>query len=72
MWKSAVVAEPAFYYAPGWVQIANPEYTLNGSTYKVTLPIATTEKWQAQMPLVSDVATNSATTYDFFSYTHFK
>ena len=65
MWKSAVVAEPAFYYAPGWVQIANPEYTLNGSTYKVTLPIATTEKWQAQMPLVSDVATNSATTYDF-------
>ena len=65
MWKSAMVAEPTFYYAPGWSQVADPEYTHNGSTYKVTLPVATTETWQSQMVLASDVTTNSATTYDF-------
>jgi preprotein translocase subunit SecB len=65
LWKKATVAAPVFWYAPGWAQIADPAYTLNGSLYKVTLPQATTETWQAQMKLNSNIATNAATNYDF-------
>lgn len=71
MWKSAVVAEPAFYYAPGWVQIANPEYTLNGSTYKVTLPIATTENGKRRC-LLYLMWLQILLQPMIFSYTHFK
>lgn len=65
IWKNATIANPWFYYAPGWAQIADPAYTLNGATYTVTLPAATTDQWQAQMHLDTDIALNSATTYDF-------
>lgn len=65
LWKSAIVDDPVFWYAPGWNQIADPVYTHNGSIYKVTLPEATTDTWQAQMKLTSDVGTNAVTNYDF-------
>ncbi|WP_298649272.1 PKD domain-containing protein [uncultured Proteiniphilum sp.] len=65
MWKTATVNTPTFYYAPGWVQIADPAYTLNGSAYTVTLPSATTETWQAQMALGTNLSANAATHYDF-------
>jgi hypothetical protein len=65
VWKTATVAAPVFWYAPGWNQIADPAYTLSGSTYKVILTEATTDTWQAQMKLNSDIATNTATNYDF-------
>lgn len=65
MWKQATVDAPWFYYAPGWSQIANPEYTLSGSTYKVTLPAATSDQWQAQMKLSTNISTSAASNYDF-------
>jgi len=65
IWKSATVDAPVFWYAPGWSQIADPAYTLTGSIYKVTLPQATFETWQAQMKLNTNIATNAATNYDF-------
>ncbi|MFT3738327.1 MAG: hypothetical protein QM786_06185 [Breznakibacter sp.] len=65
MWKTATVSAPTFYYAPGWVLATDPVYTFSGSTYKVTLPEATAETWQAQMKIDSDIATNAATNYDF-------
>lgn len=65
LWKSATVNVGAFYYAPGWAQIADPEYTFDNGTYTVTLPSATFETWQAQMPLLTDIASNVATNYDF-------
>ena len=65
MWKDAIVSDPVFWYAPGWNQIADPEYTLNGNTYTVSLPEATTDKWQSQMALTTNISTTSASNYDF-------
>lgn len=65
LWKSASTNVGAFYYAPGWAQIADPDYTYDNGTYTVTLPAATFETWQAQMPIISDIAASSATNYDF-------
>ena len=65
LWKQATVKEPTFFYAPRWSQIANPEYTHEGATYKVTLPAATFEQWQAQMKLESNISTSAASSYDF-------
>lgn len=65
MWRTANVTLGNFYYAPGWAQIADPEYTVTDKGYTVTLPAATTDQWQAQMPLITDIAVNAATNYDF-------
>ncbi len=65
LWKTANVTVGAFYYAPGWSQIADPEYTFENGTYTVTLPTATTDTWQAQMPLLTDIAASKTTNYDF-------
>ena len=65
LWKNATVETPTFYYAPGWAQIADPVYTHEGATYTLDLPAATTDQWQAQMHMVSDIALNSGTNYDF-------
>lgn len=65
MWKNATVESPVFWYAPGWSQIDDPEYTLNGSTYQVVLPQATAETWQAQMKLPTNISTSAASHYDF-------
>lgn len=65
LWKNATVETPTFYYAPGWAQIADPVYTHEGASYTLDLPAATTDQWQAQMHMVSDIALNSGTNYDF-------
>lgn len=65
MWKKAVINQPTFWYAPGWSQIADPAYTLDKGSYTVTLPAATTDTWQAQMALVTNIGTVSSKAYDF-------
>lgn len=65
LWRKANVTVGGFYYAPGWAQIADPEYTVTDKGYTVTLPAATTDQWQAQMPLITDIAANVDTHYDF-------
>lgn len=66
LWKDATVAGPTFYYAPGWSQLPDPEYSLDGNRgITVTLPSATTDQWQAQTFLVADITTSAANTYDF-------
>ena len=64
MWKNATF-NMEFWYAPGWAQIADPEFEANGNSYKITLPEATTDTWQAQVKFLTDMTTNSATNYDF-------
>ena len=66
MWPKATVAAPTFWYAPGWGQIADPVYKLavDGS-YSVSLPAATTDTWQAQMILGTNIATQASKHYDF-------
>lgn len=65
MWTKATVEAPTFYYAPGWAQIADPAYTLTDGAYVVTLPAATTDTWQSQMALVTDMSTSADKHYDF-------
>lgn len=64
MWKDATFTNE-FWYAPGWSQIADPGFEINGNAYKVTLPEATTDTWQAQVKFLTDLATNSVNNYDF-------
>lgn len=65
LWAKATVDLPTFWYAPGWSEIAAPGYTLSDGAYTVTLPEATTDTWQAQMLLLTDLATEAASHYDF-------
>lgn len=65
LWKTADVAAPSFYYAPGWSQIADPSYSTTDDGYVLTLPSATTEQWQAQMLVGTNISTTSDKNYDF-------
>jgi hypothetical protein len=64
IWKTAKITN-TYYYAPDWKQIADPVLTQNGSTYTIDLPSATAAQWQAQCFFNTDIATNTANTYDF-------
>ena len=55
----------SFYYAPAWSQIADPTVETLEKGFKVTLPEATTDQWQAQVAFHTDMTTNAATNYDF-------
>lgn len=64
LWNGATKKEPSFFYAPGWNQIANPAYSFDGDAYTVTLPEATTEQWQAQMHIGTDICLEEGKKYD--------
>ena len=64
LWQNANVSL-GFYYAPGWSQIADPTYTEKNGTYTLTLNRATAAQWQAQMYLVTDLATDAHNNYTF-------
>lgn len=55
-----------FYYAPGWSQISDPSYSMDGYDYEgISLPTATTDQWQGQMHLPSNISLSSDKSYDF-------
>ena len=54
-----------FYYAPGWSQIADPGFAKDGGNYTITLPTATSEQWQAQVKLHTNIPAEADTPYDF-------
>ena len=64
-WLSMTVEEMMYYYAPGWAQIDNPTMEENGNSYTVTLPVATTDRWQAQVAFRTDMSSSADKTYDF-------
>lgn len=64
LWKGTKVTDPVFWYAPGWAQIADPTYSFDGDVYTVSLPQATTEQWQGQMSMVTDLALEAGKSYD--------
>ena len=64
MWKSANITTDT-YYAPGWNQIEGPAVENNNGAWSIGLPEATTDQWQAQVKLFTDLSTNEATNYDF-------
>lgn len=65
LWRNATIDAPIFWYAPGWAQIADPAFTNTGKDYSVTLPLATTDQWQAQMKLGTNIPTSATSHYDF-------
>lgn len=56
---------PAFWYAPGWNMIAAPQCILSKGAYTITLPVATTDQWQAQMAINTGLAISASKHYDF-------
>ena len=64
MWKG-ITPVMEFWYAPGWVQIADPGFKDAGNDYTITLPEATTDQWQAQVKFHTDLSTSAANNYDF-------
>jgi hypothetical protein len=65
LWKKATIGTLTYWYAPGWSQIADPSVVAGNGSYVVSLPEATTDTWQAQMFIPTDISTSSANTYDF-------
>ncbi|MDE7120040.1 MAG: hypothetical protein K2O10_05475, partial [Muribaculaceae bacterium] len=65
LWKSANLEVLPGYYAPGWNQIADAAVTIDGATITVDLPQATSDQWQAQVPIGTDIALQADKTYDF-------
>ena len=67
MWLTANTTEMTYYYAPGWAQIADPGFTANGNSYTISLPEATTDRWQAQVCFANTgMAASADKTYDFY------
>ena len=64
MWKG-ITPTMEFWYAPGWSQIADPGFVDAGNDYTITLPEATTDQWQAQVKMHTDLTTSAANNYDF-------
>lgn len=64
LFAKATKKEPSFFYAPGWAQIANPAWNFDGTTYTLTLPEATTDQWQAQMHVGTDICLQEGEHYD--------
>lgn len=65
IWRKAEVAEPEFWYAPGWEQIDDPSYSYSDGAYTIELPEETFETWQAQMFIETDINTSADNEYDF-------
>lgn len=71
IWKSHVDDKgeagytTTFYYAPGWAQIADPDFSVDNGRYTVVLPEATTDQWQAQVHVITDIPGEADTDYDF-------
>ncbi|MGL4851717.1 MAG: hypothetical protein ACRC3Z_03575 [Phocaeicola sp.] len=63
LWKGATYTN-SFYYAPDWTQIADPTIDIDGNSYTIKLPTATSDQWQAQILFLTDISTSSEINYD--------
>ena len=65
LWNAADKSKLFFYYAPGWAPIDNPEVEAIAGGYKITLPEATTDRWQAQFAFTElGIAVSADKKYD--------
>lgn len=54
-----------FYYAPNWTQIADPGFSKDGGRYTVELVEQAFAQWQAQVKIMTGIACEAETEYDF-------
>ena len=54
------------YYAPGWAQIADAEYTAENGVYTISYPSAAPDQWQAQFTFnETGISLDPEKSYDF-------
>ena len=63
MWNSTTFTNE-FYYAPGWAPIANMGFEDNDGRYLITLPEATSDRWQAQVKFHTEMSSSADKFYD--------
>lgn len=63
MWNSTTFTNE-FYYAPGWAQIENMGFEDNDGRYLITLPEATSDRWQAQVKFHTEMSSSADKFYD--------
>ncbi|MDO5394469.1 MAG: hypothetical protein Q4F07_00745 [Bacteroidales bacterium] len=64
LWKTGNARINSFFYAPGWSQIADPTNSFDGDTFTLMFPEATTDQWQAQMHVGTDISLSEGEHYD--------
>ncbi len=64
LWLKATKQINSFYYAPGWAQLPDPTHSFDGETFNIVLPEATTDQWQAQAHIGTDICLNEGESYD--------
>lgn len=64
LWTAATKQINSFFYAPGWAQLPDPEHSFDGETFSVKLPEATTDQWQAQIHIGTDICLNEGESFD--------
>lgn len=64
LWTKAQRKINSFWYAPGWSQIADPACAFDGDSFTLTLSEATTDQWQAQMHVGTDISLPQGEHYD--------
>ncbi len=65
IWNTLEKSEPTYYYAPGWAQIANPEMTTDGKSWTLKFPEATTDRWQNQFAIPTNMTATMDDSFDF-------
>lgn len=66
LFNNITLPEPGFYYAPGWSPLPAPSWNVTNGAYVLTLPTATTDRWQAQMSFFpTGISVSEGKKYDF-------
>ncbi|MDE6330615.1 MAG: hypothetical protein K2L83_07910 [Muribaculaceae bacterium] len=64
LWTQANRSISSFFYAPGWAQLPDPSYSFDGDTFSVSLTDATSDQWQAQAHVATDICLPQGEHYD--------
>lgn len=64
LWTKADRHINSFFYAPGWAQLPDPAHSFDGDTFSLTLSEATTDQWQAQAHIGTDICLPQGEHYD--------
>lgn len=64
LWPKSTHQINSFWYAPGWAQIADPTHNFSTDMISLTLPEATTEQWQAQMHVGTNISLPAGEHFD--------
>ncbi len=55
LWLKGSHETISFHYAPGWNKIDDPKVSVSGNSYTIVLPAATTDQWQAQWHIATEL-----------------